>query len=297
MKKRKIDLQLFAEGTTGEGNFGGNDAEIQAAEDNIPEVAAQETAEERLATDTASTENVDEEFNELINGKFKKAYENKLKSHISERTKGVKAKETELKTLRSMADVLKSRYGKSDLNELAQAVEEDALYIQQQSMLTGEKEDTILERIRSERQRRIELEERGREQRELEEMREEKAMRERVSVWKTEADGLKNRYPTLDLKTELKDKDFFELLMRGVGVEAAYIVKHHDEMLNGAVQSTAAEVKKKTLDNVVAGSNRARENGTTSQAAAQSDIDVSSLTEKEVLKILKDVENGRKISF
>lgn len=295
----KLRLQLFAEGApTGEaGADSAGAGETQTAENNS-EVAAQDTAENdgQLATDeTQSGENLDEEFLKLIKGKYKDSYEKHFKEHIGHRTKGMKAKEEELEAQKPIIDFLKQRYGSEDLSALANAIEEDGLYIQKESMETGKSEAEILEGIRSKRQEREAEKTRNEERAELESMRKENEMRQRLSGWKAEADELKSKYPSLNLSQELKNKAFFDHLHRGLSVEDAYILTHHTEIVEGVMSKTAEDVKKKTLDNIAAGANRPTENGSLSQASAKTDVDVNSLTGKDVLNILKQVENGVKI--
>ncbi len=295
----KIRLQLFAEGAP-TGEAGAEAAAVtgnETAEDT--EVAAQETAENesQLATDT-DVRDFDTEFSELIKGEYKDSFEKVLKSHLGHRLKGAKAKEAELEAVKPIVDMLKARHGIEDLTELANAVEEDALYIQKRSMDTGESRESILNDIRSKRQQREVEKDRAKEHEELESMRAEKAHRQRLEGWMSEANALKDKYPELDLKTELRNRGFFNSLMKGFSVEEAYIVSHHSDLVEQAKTATAAEVKKATLDNIAAGANRPSENGSTSsQASARTDVDVNSLTGKDVLDILKQVERGATIKF
>lgn len=301
MKKfLKIRLQLFAEGAPGgEGGAETGDAGgTQTAEENS-EVATQTTAEieGQPAIDTGN-ENLDDEFAEMIKGKYKNSFEKVFKENLGRRLKGAKAKEAELEALKPIVDLLKARHGTEDLTALANAVEEDDLYIRQRSMETGESRDSILNDIRSKRQQREAEKDRAKEHEELESMRAEKAHRQRLDGWKSEADALKDKYPELDLKTELRNREFFDYLMGGFSVEKAYKIAHHDELIEKAKTSTAESVRKQTLDNIAAGGNRPSENGSSSsQASARTDVDVNSLTGKDVLNILKQVENGAKIKF
>ncbi len=319
MKKTKICLQLFAEGApTGEAASGATSGD--GTETAETELATQTTAEtglatqnkadndSQLATDAGNTENLDEEFSELVNGKYKGSYEKVLKQHLDQRLKGANAKNEEHDKLKAEYDKfkpvierLKSRYGTDDAAALDIALEEDNLYIRDQAMNTGESEEEILANIRKNRQQKATEEaaneKRATEQAELQQLRQEKAMRELFDGWYTEAENLRATYPELNIQEELKDRDFLNKLVKGYTLEDAYVAKHHKEILAGAMSKTAEDVKKKTLESVAAGATRPAENGTSAQAPSETTIDVNSLTTKDILKIMKDVENGRVIKF
>ena len=309
MKKHKICLQLFAEGaSSGEAAPAAETVEDgnQTADS---ELATQETADNgQLATDTEDQEALDAEFKELIHGKYKSSYEKNFQQHLSQRLKGSTAKAEDYDRLKAENDKfkpviekLKSRYGTDDAEALDVAIEEDALYIREQAMNTGESEADILSNIRNSRQQKAaenaESEQRAAEQAELKKLREENAHREMLNGWFNEAEALKEKYPELNIREELRDKAFISKLAKGYSVEDAYITKHHNDIVAGAMSQTAKDVKDKTLATVAAGENRPSENGSSAQAPADSKVDVNSLTEKDIFKIMKDVENGKKITF
>jgi hypothetical protein len=63
------------------------------------------------------------------------------------------------------------------------------------------------------------------------------------------------------------------------------------------MQFTADAVRKQVVSNIEAKGRRPVENGVSSEGAVVSAVDVNSLTSQDILKILKQVENGANISF
>ena len=184
-------------------------------------------------------------------------------------------------------DALEQRYGKKDAEELLRAFEEDALYIRQQATETGESEESVLSRIRSQRS-----------ENEIAKLKAERENRQQIAGWHNEAKELiESTYPNLNLYEELGNKKFVEHLNKGLTVKEAYELIHHDELVRSAVSLATEKTKKQTEDTIKAGTNRVRENGLSSQAASQTTVNVDNLTGKDIMAILKKVENGEKITF
>lgn len=284
MKKfLKIRLQLFAEGAEGEGAATAEVVtETQTADET--ENATQKQAENgQNATD--NQEDLDTEFKELIKGKYKSQYEKAIKENVGRRLKGTDKLRDQVNAQNPIMDVLKKRYGVEDASELLRAVEEDALYIRKRATETGESEETVLSKIRSERS-----------ETEIAQFKAKEAERQKYAGWHNEANLLKeSSYPNLDLYTELGNKDFLDMLELGIPMKQAYEAVHHDDLLRSAVSIATEKAKEQTENTIKAGTNRVRENGLSSQAASRTSVDVNNLTEKDVLAILKQVENGEKV--
>ena len=61
-------------------------------------------------------------------------------------------------------------------------------------------------------------------------------------------------------------------------MRSAYVACHEAEIMQGAMQYTASEVRKATANEIAAKGSRPRENASSSQAAATLHTDVSKLT-------------------
>ena len=280
-----IRLQLFAEGAEGEAAATAEVVnETQTADES--EVAAQEQAEDgQLATD--NQEDLDAEFNALIKGKYKSQYERHIQENVGRRTKGTDKLRVQVAEQQPLMDALAQRYGKKSAEELLHAFEEDALYIRQQATETGESEESVLSRIRSQRS-----------ENEIAKLKAERENRQQIAGWHNEAKELiESTYPNLNLYEELGNEKFVKHLNNGLTVKEAYELVHHDELVRSAVSLATKKTKKQTEDTIKAGTNRVRENGLSSQAASQTTVNVDNLTGKDIMAILKKVENGEKITF
>ena len=87
------------------------------------------------------------------------------------------------------------------------------------------------------------------------------------------------------------------MLLGGVSVRDAYETVHRDEILGGAMAYTAGVVREQMVRNIEAKGRRPLENSVGSENAVVTSKSVESLTSGDILKILKQVENGASISF
>ena len=242
-----LDLQLFA----GEGAEGVNGE--SGAEDAV---AGQNGAEERTA---------DDEFAELINGKFKEQFTKKTQAIIDKRFKQTKELEEYKQKVSPAIQRLMEKYG-------VEAGEENRLY----EILEEESKRPLKTEHSNNRTR----------------------LAEQVNSWVKQGEELKNSFPDFDLRKELgENKIFGKLLMGGVPVKTAYETIHKDEILSGAMAYTADKVREQVVKGIEAKGRRPVENGVSSESAIVSSVDVNSLTSQDILKILKQVENGANVRF
>lgn len=297
--KTKLHLQLFAEGASGEVASG--EGVVGEAAENADFATQQQVDNGQLTTDNTEGADLDAEFKALIKGKYKEQYESHFKGALKDRTKKnntrISELETEVNQAKPVLDILKARYGIDDVNALGTALEEDSLYIQHQAMETGKSEADILADIRRNRQEQEDARKRAADNAELERYRADAMLQQKINGWRQEAEKLKEVYPDFDLDTAFKNKRFVEALHRGADMQFAYEGSHHAEILERMRQETAQTVERQTIDTIASGASRPSENGVTSQAAAQTTIDVNNLTSKDVLDIIKKVESGQRITF
>lgn len=124
------------------------------------------------------------------------------------------------------------------------------------------------------------------------------ALRRRIGGWIKESEELRGLYPDFDLRKELKnDKLFSQLVLGGAPVKAAYETVHRDEIIGGLMAYTADRVREQVVRDIETKGRRPLENGIASESAVVTAVDVNSLTPKDILKILKKVENGANIKF
>ena len=307
-----IDLQLFAEGTGGDGGTGSEGATGETATvagsqrkgakanplANVqygiqPQTQAQTEVEEASpAAEVVSTEDRNAKFEELIKGEYKDLYDQRMQDTIQKRLKGTKDTVDKYNALTPTLEMLAKKYGvdASDVKALNKAIQEDDSYYEEEAL---EKGITV--------QQLKEIRKMERENAELKAQMDEKERRDsaaqQYSAWMKQAEDAKLTYPSLDLNTEAKNPQFLRLLNSGVDVATAYAVIHKDEIIPAAMQYTAQAVERKITNKVIANGARPNENGISSQSATVTKSDVSQLTKADRAEVLRRVARGEKISF
>lgn len=69
-------------------------------------------------------------------------------------------------------------------------------------------------------------------------------MRYRLAKWRAEGEAVKELYPEFDLVGEMKNRDFFSLCYKGIGLADAYLIVHKDEIIRSAMEYAASELMK-----------------------------------------------------
>lgn len=282
-----LDLQLFAEGA-GDGGTGSEGA-----------TGATETAAVSQTSitdaDGATATNIDRnaEFDKLIKGEYKEQYDARMQETIKNRLKGQKETVDKYNALAPTLETLARKYGvdPSDINALNKAIEEDDAYYEEEALEKGITVEQLKQFKKMER-----------ENAELKKLRDEKnakdAAEKKVAGWMEESKQVKAIYPQFDLRSEMQNPKFVDLLrVPGVDVRTAYELTHKDEIIAGAMQFTAKTVEKKIADKIAANGARPTENGLNSQSASLTKSDVSQLSKADILDIQRRVARGEKISF
>lgn len=309
MKKHKfypvINLQLFAEGGGGDGGTGTGTAaaaegvaapQTKAAKNPLASVqyGKQENAAVAEPQQPAqpTTDDRQAKFEEMIKGEFKDLYDARVKDALDKRFKGTKETLDKYEALSPTIELLAKKYGvkPDDIAALNAAIEEDDSYYEAEAL---EKNITVeqLKEIRK-----IE-----RENAQLRQQMQEKNTREKAAqqyaAWMDQAKDLKNVYPSFDLRTELQNPQFVNLLRSNIDVRTAYEVAHKDEIIHAAMQFTAKKAEQKLANKIIAGGARPTENGNSSQSAAIVKDRVSSLSKADREEIDRRVARGEKIVF
>ena len=115
--------------------------------------------------------------------------------------------------------------------------------------------------------------------------------------WVDQGEKTKTVYPSFDLKAEMENPRFVDLLRNNIDVRTAYEVLHKDEIIPAAMQFTAKTVEQKLTNKIIAGGQRPTENGMNSQGAAVVKSDVSQLSKADRQEIIRRVQRGERIRF
>lgn len=282
-----LNLQLFAEGT-GDGGTGS-----EGATGETGAAAVSQTSITDADGNTATNIDRKAEFEKLIKGEYKDLYDERMQDTVQKRLKGQKEIVDKYNALSPMFEILSKKYGvdASDPEAIMKAIEEDDSYYEEEAIEKGVSVKQLKEIRKIEREN-AELKKLQNEQHAKE------AAEKRVAEWMEESKQVKAIYPQFDLRGEMQNPKFVDLLrVPGVDVRTAYELTHKDEIIAGAMQFTAKAVEKKIADKIAANGARPTENGLSSQSASLTKSDVSQLSKSDILDIQRKVARGEKISF
>ena len=301
-----INLQLFAEGAGGgdggtgaEGAMGGTAtvamSQTKGAKNPLANVVYGKQAEETspvAEVNTVATEDRNAKFEELIKGEYKDLYDARMQDTIQKRLKSSKETVDKYNALTPTLEILAKKYGvdASDVDALNKAIEEDDSYFEEEAL---EKGITVqqLKEIRKMERENADL------KRQMEEQNRRENANKVYAQWMEQAEKTKVVYPTFDLKTEMQNPQFTNLLRSNVDVRTAYEVLHKDDIIPGAMQFAAKTVEQKLTNKVIANGARPVENGNSSQSATVVKSDVSQLSKADRQEIIRRVQRGEKIRF
>lgn len=284
-----LNLQLFGEGAgggdggtgaTGATGVSATDAVSQTGETAPPDAGVEQT-EDRNAT-----------FEKLIRGEYKDLYDARVQDTVQRRLKGTRDKVDRYDALAPTLETLAKKYGvdPTDIAALNRAIEEDDAYYEEEALEKGISVQQLKEIRKMER-----------ENADLKRQMEEKSRHENATrlytQWIEQEKQTRAVYPSFNLRQEMQNPKFVDLLRSNIDVKTAFEVIHKDEIIPAAMQYTAKQVEQKITNNIIANGTRPAENGTSSQGAALSQSDVSRLTKEERADINRRVAQGEKITF
>ena len=298
-----LNLQLFAEGAgAGDGGTAEGQGVTEAAA--LPQTKAdknplanvkygiqEETAPAAEVQQTATPDR-NAEFEKLIKGEYKDLYDARVQDTIQKRLKGSKETVDKFNALTPTLELLAKKYGvdAADIEGLNKAIEEDDSYFEEEALQKGMTVQQLKEVRKMEREN-AEL------RAQMQEAQRQENGKKLYVAWMQQADEAKKVYPSFDLKAEMNNPKFLELLRSNIDVRTAYEVTHKDEIISGAMQFTAQAVESKLAKKIASNGARPSENGMSSQSAAVVKSDVSQLSKADRAEIIRRVQRGEKIRF
>ena len=300
-----LNLQLFAEGAgAGDGGTAEGQGVTEAAalpqtkgEKNNPlsgvKYGIQEEAPAaEVQTKTVAQPDRNAEFEKLIKGEYKDLYDAKMQDTIQKRLKGQKETVDKFNALTPTLELLAKKYGvdASDIEGLNKAIGEDDSYYEQEALEKGMTVQQLKEVKKMEREN-AEL------KAQMEEAQRQENGKKLYAAWMQQADEAKKVYPSFDLRAEMNNPKFVDLLRSNIDVRTAYEVLHKDEIIPAAMQFTAQTVESKLAKSIASNGARPSENGMSSQSAAVVKSDVSQLSKADRAEIIRRVQRGEKIRF
>ena len=301
-----LSLQIFAEGAgTGDGGTAEGQGVTEAAA--LPQTKAdknplagvkygiqEETAPiAEVQEETTAVVDRNAEFEKLIKGEYKDLYDARVQDTIQKRLKSSKETVDKYNALTPTLELLAKKYGvkdASDIEALNNAIQEDDSYYEEEALQKGISVQQLKEIRKMEREN-ADL------RAQMQEAQRQENGKKLYAAWMQQADEAKKVYPSFDLKSEMDNPRFVDLLRSNIDVRTAYEVLHKDEIIPAAMQFTAQTVESKLAKKIASNGARPSENGMSSQSAAVVKSDVSQLTKADRAEIIRRVQRGEKIRF
>lgn len=232
------------------------------------------------------------EFDKLIKGEYKDLYDSNVQNIVQQRLKSTKDTVAKFEKLSPVLETLYNKYGvqNDDIDGLAKAIDDDDSFFEDEAMERGMSVQQLKEMRKMEREN-ADL------KRQMHEQETQENASRLYSAWMEQAESAKAVYPSFDLRVEMDNPKFVDLLRSNIDVRTAYEVVHKDEIMRGAMQFTAKKVEQQLANKIAAGASRPAENGTNSQAPSLVKSDVSQLSKADRQEIARRVARGEKIRF
>lgn len=257
-------------------------------EDDPDSIDAQEQTEDEPET------NPDEEFEQLIKGKFKEQFGKRMQSTINERFKNSRAAQTELDAVYdAIAPYMeKLNIKKGDVEGLRNATLDDASNFNKIAVEQGISVNEARESFRRGREEQANREARQAQEQQRQAQAAAEEQRQIYDGWKKEEAEIKKTDPDFDLAKEITgNEEFRKALNAGLPVTFAYRATHFDERMAAAVGAVAKQTELNTARSIAASRKRPTE-GTRGAAAAVQQTDYNAMSDADFLKLFNN--RGRK---
>ena len=311
---QKLNLQLFAEGAGSTGSGTGAEGATGVTEANavpqtkkgvksnpLAEVVYGKQEDSAQTADVQSNNTVAEsnatadrnaEFEKLIKGEYKDLYDARMQDTIQKRLKGTKETVDKYNALSPTLELLARKYGvdPNDTEALNKAIEDDDAYYEEEALQKGVTVEQLKEIKKMEKEN-AEL------KRQMQEQNAKEKGAQLYAQWMEQGKNTQAIYPSFDLRAEMQNPKFVDLLKANIDVRTAYEVVHKEEILPAAMQFTAKTVEQKLTNKIIANGARPTENGISSQSSVVTKSNVSQLTKADLAEIARRVANGERISF
>ena len=300
-----LNLQLFAEGAGGDGGTGAEGATGATVAAAVPQTKGAKNPLADVKYGIQPTEEVSPaaEVNPTPTEDRNAKYEAFIKEHkdlddariqniVQKRLKGSKETEERYKALEPTLEILAKKYGvdATDIKALNKAIEEDDSYFEEEALEKGLTVTQLKEMKKIEREN-ADL------KRQMEEQNRRDNANKVYAQWMEQAESTKAIYPSFDLRAEMQNPRFADLLRSNIDVRTAYEVIHKDEIIPAAMHFTAKQVEQKITNKIIANGARPAENGNSSQSASVVKSDVSQLSKADRQEIIRRVQRGEIIKF
>lgn len=208
------------------------------------------------------------EFEKLIKGPYKQAYDARVKGIVQQRLKSARQTLEAFQALEPTLKLLRDHYG------------------------VAEGDYAGLEKAIGESYRPMDPAERQRQEAEIQ-----AGAGRMVEAWKAQAAQIRETYPEFDLGKEMESPRFTELLRAGIDMQSAYELLHKEEIIPAAMAYAAQTTERKLAEKLRSEGIRPTENGAGQSGAVSMGSRVSQMSRKEIAELCRRVERGEKVSF
>lgn len=300
--KHRLYLQAFAEEAMSGGEMGGTEG---STDTGLANQSGDDSDLFSYGGDDSPTVSPNE--NGKDDGDDYQAFREKYKDRIGEEIQG--AIQKRFKNQQSYEDsfndlldglaplFLKYNLDISDVDGLKNALATDDTLLEDTAFNEGLTPEAVRQRLQQQQENAKLQKELNKLKEEQEEAEASKAAYDQYNKWLEEAEELKKLYPNFDLVTELENEDFRDdLINSNKSLQKAYEGAHLQEIIAGAIQTTASRVRESVTNDIKARGMRPPENGMRSGSVSVKK-NVNELTDKDIERIYKRVKAGDTISF
>lgn len=304
--KHRLNLQAFAEGLDSAGDMGGTDGSTETGfanqTDDDSDLFAYEDEEETQTASPVSSETDGQNDGDDYQ-KFREKYKDRIgqdiQDAIQKRFKNQQSWEDQYNHLADGLAPLYLKYGLdgSNVDELLNALAKDDSLLEDVAYDKGMSTEAVRETLRD-------RQENARLQKELDKYRQEQieaqASRDaynQYNEWMREAEELKQLYPNFNLENELNNEEFRnDLINSGKSLRKVYESAHLQEIIEGAIQTTAIKAREAVTNNIRSRGMRPTENGQRT-GSVKVKKDVNDLTDKDIDRLIARARAGEEVSF
>lgn len=230
---------------------------------------SQDAAASEPTSPDASVSSADAEFEKLIRGKYKDAFDRRVQPIVQKRIARLKESAEKYERLLPYLERLSAEEGAAPSGKGSE--EADPALSERTAVSRGETERAAAQRAEG---------------------------RERiVSHWLSEAEALKERFPSFDLKSELKNPAFRALIGNGIPLETAFLAAEKDALIPAALRAAAKDAEARTAAALSYGQGRPREGATGGGSAQVIKSDVTRFTKADRDEIVRRTAAGERIVF
>ena len=227
-----LSLQLFAEGGAGDGGTAEGLGVTAAAAlpqtkgekanplANVKYGIQEEEAAPAAEVQQTAAPDRNAEF-EKLKGEYKDLFDAWAQDTIQKRLKSSKETVDKYNALQPVLEILGKKHGvdATDIAALTKAIEEDDSYFEEEALQKGMSVQQLKEVRKMEREN-ADL------RAQMQEAQRQENGKKLYAAWMQQADEAKKVYPTFDLKAEMNNPKFVDLLRSNIDVRTAYEVLH-----------------------------------------------------------------------